>query len=93
MVEVEIAEICVRVGSCDEDACDEKSNSCERAAQFQKSCSGGMNGCHAEKPSLVSAERQEMPLKLLVSPWSSKSVSLIVSNPNRAVSNSLGLCF
>ncbi len=35
-VEVEIAEIWVRVGSCDEDACDEKSDSCNGAAQFRK---------------------------------------------------------
>ena len=29
LVEVEIVEIGMRVGSCDEDACDEKSDSCE----------------------------------------------------------------
>ncbi len=34
LVEVEIVEIGMRVGSCDENACDEKSNSCERAAEF-----------------------------------------------------------
>jgi ATP-dependent protease HslVU (ClpYQ) ATPase subunit len=31
-VVVEIAEIWVRVGSCNEDACDEKSDSCDGAA-------------------------------------------------------------
>ena len=34
LVEVEIVEIGMRVGSCDEDACDEKSDSCEGAAEF-----------------------------------------------------------
>ncbi len=29
LVEVEIVEICVRVGSCKEDACDKKSNGCD----------------------------------------------------------------
>ncbi len=29
LVEVEIVEIGMRVGSCDEDACDEKSDGCE----------------------------------------------------------------
>ncbi len=29
LVEVEIVEIGMRVGSCDEDACDEKSDSCD----------------------------------------------------------------
>ena len=36
LVEVEIVEIGMRVGSCDEDACDEKSDSCNGAAQFRK---------------------------------------------------------
>ena len=60
LVEVEIAEIWVRVGSCDEDACNEKSDSCDGAAQFRKTCSGGINGCHVEKASFVSSERPEM---------------------------------
>ena len=29
LVEVAIVEICMRVGSCDEDACDEKSDGCD----------------------------------------------------------------
>ena len=34
LVEAVIVEIWMRVGSCNEDACDEKSDSCDRAAQF-----------------------------------------------------------
>ena len=65
LVEVEIAEIWVRVGSCKKDACDKKSDSCDGAAQFWKACSGGMNGCHVENASLVSSERPEMWLSSL----------------------------
>ncbi len=39
LVEVVIVEIRMRVGSCNEDARDEKSDSCDRAAQFWKACS------------------------------------------------------
>ena len=65
LVEVEIVEIRVRVGSCKEDACDKKSNSCDGAAQFWKACPVGINGCHVEKASFVSSERPEMWLSLL----------------------------
>ncbi len=60
LVEVEIAEIHVRVGSCKEDACDKKPDSCNGAAQFGKACPGGINGCHVEKASFVSSERPEI---------------------------------
>ena len=82
----------MRVGSCNEDACDKKSDNRDGAAQFRKACSGGINGRHVEKASLVSSERQEMPLRLLASPWSSKLASLMVSNPNISVSNSDCVC-
>jgi len=80
-VEVEIAEIWVRVGSCNEDACDKKSDNRDGAAQFWKACSGGINGCHVEKASFVSSERPEMWLSLLASQSSSNLASLLVSKP------------
>jgi hypothetical protein len=92
LVEVVIAEIWMRVGSCDEDACDEKPDGCNLAAQFRKACSGGKNCRHVEKASLVSSERQEMPLRFLASPSSSKLALLMVSNPNISVSNSDSVC-
>ncbi len=65
LVEVELVEIRVRVGSCKENACDKKSDSCDGAAQFRKACPGGINGCHVEKASFVSSERPEMWLSSL----------------------------
>ncbi len=41
-----MVEILVRVGSCEKDACDKKSEGCDGAAQFWKACSRGMNGSH-----------------------------------------------
>ncbi len=65
---VVIVEILMRVGSCDENDCSEKSDGHDRAAEFWKAYLAGINGCHAEKASLVSSEMLEMPLKGLVSP-------------------------
>ncbi len=65
LVEVEIVKIRVRVGSCKEDACDKKSDSCDGAAPFGKACPGGINSCHVEKASFVSSERPEMWLSSL----------------------------
>ncbi len=81
LVEVEIAEIWVRVGSCNEDACDKKSDSRDGAGQFRKACSGGINGCHVEKVSFVSSERPEMWLSSLLPQSSSNLASLMVSKP------------
>ncbi len=80
----------MRVGSCDENGCSEKSDGHNRAAEFRKACSGGINSCHAEKASLVSSEMLEMLLKGLVSPWSSKFVSLIDQSPKVVLFDSLG---
>ncbi len=82
----------MRVGSCDENDCNEKSDGHDRAAEFWKACSGGINGCHAAKASLVSSEMLEMPLKGLVSPWSLKFVLLIDWSPKMVLSGSLGEC-
>ena len=41
------------VGSRDEDACDEKADSCDRAAEFWKAGASGIKGCHVENPSWV----------------------------------------
>ncbi len=81
-----IVEIWMRVGSCEEDACCEKSDGQDRAAKFWKACSCGINGRNAEKASLVSSERLEILFKWLVSSSSSKFVSLIDWSPNMAVS-------
>ncbi len=89
---VVIVEICMRVGSCDENDCSEKPDGHDRAAEFWKACSGGINGCHAEKASLVPSEMLEMPLKGLFSPWSSKFVSLIDCSPKIVLSDTLGEC-
>ena len=43
------------VGSRDEDACDEKADSCERAAEFWNAGASGINGCHVESPSWFSS--------------------------------------
>ncbi len=88
LVEVVIVDIRVRVGSCNEDACNEKSNSCDRAAQFRKACSCGMNGCHVEKASFVSSERPEMWLSLVASLSSSNLTSPMVSKPEITRSHS-----
>ncbi len=82
----------MRVGSCDENDCREKSDGHDRAAEFRKACSGGVNGCHAEKASLVSSEMLEMPLKDFVSPWSSKLVLLIDWSSKMALFDSLSEC-
>ncbi len=55
-----MVEILARVGSCEEDACDKKSDGCNGAAEFWKTCSSGMNGCHVEKPSWFLSNRPEI---------------------------------
>ena len=45
------------VGSRDEDACDEKADSCERAAEFWNAGASGINGCHVESPSWFSSRK------------------------------------
>ena len=45
------------VGSRDEDTCDEKADSCDRAAEFWKAGASGINGCHVESPSWVSSRK------------------------------------
>ena len=88
MVEVEIDEIRVRVGSCDEDACDKKSDNRDGAAQFRKACSGGINGSHVEKASFVSSARSEIWFSSFASQSSSNLASLMVSKPEITGSHS-----
>ena len=45
------------VGSRDEDACDEKADGCDRAAEFWKAGASGINGCHVENPSWFSSRK------------------------------------
>ena len=78
----------MRVGSCDEDACDKKSDNRDGAAQFRKACSGGMNGSHVEKASFVSSARPEMWLSSFASQSSSNLASLMVSKPEITGSHS-----
>ncbi len=47
----------MRVGSCDENACDEKSESCNGAAKFWNAGASGVNGGHAESPSWFSSRK------------------------------------
>ena len=47
----------MRVGSCDENACDEKSGSCDGAAKFWNAGASGVNGGHAESPSWFSSRK------------------------------------
>ena len=57
LVEVEMVEIGMWVGSRDEDACDEKADSCDRAAEFRKAGASGIKGCHVESPNWVSSRK------------------------------------
>ncbi len=88
MVEVAIDEIRVRVGSCDEDACDKKSDNRDGAAQFRKACSGGINGSHVEKASFISSSRPEIWFSSFASQSSLNLASLIVSKLEITVSHS-----
>ena len=62
------------VGSRDEDACDEKADSCDRAAEFWKAGASGINGCHVESPSWFSSRK--LAIGLVGSFLSSKSPKL-----------------
>ena len=52
-----MVEIGMWVGSRDEDTCDEKADSCDRAAEFWKAGASGINGCHVESPSWFSSRK------------------------------------
>ena len=62
------------VGSRDEDACDEKSDSCDRAAEFWKAGASGIKGCHVESPSWFSSRK--LAIGLIGSFLSSKGPKL-----------------
>ena len=63
------------VGSRDEDACDEKADCCERAAEFWNAGASGINGCHVESPSWFSSRKFAMG-SICVSLFSSKGPKL-----------------
>ena len=63
------------VGSRDEDARDEKADSCDRAAELWKAGASGINGCHVESPSWFSSRRFAIGL-ICVSFSSSKGPKL-----------------
>ena len=62
------------VGSRDEDTCDEKADSCDRAAEFWKAGASGIKGCHVENPSWVSSRK--LAIGLIGSFFSSKASKL-----------------
>ncbi len=62
------------VGSRDEDACDEKADSCDRAAEFWKAGASGVKGCHVENPSWVFSRK--LAIGLIGSLFSSKASKL-----------------
>ena len=62
------------IGSRDEDACDEKADSCDRAAEFWKAGASGINRCHVESPSWFSSRK--LAIGLIGSFLSSKGPKL-----------------
>ena len=82
----------MRVGSCDKNACDEKADSCERAAEFWNAGASGVNGGHAESPSWFSSWKPAI-LFIGVSSFTSKVIKLemIGFQPEKAVGGSLKL--
>jgi hypothetical protein len=74
LVEVEMVEIGMWVGSRDEDACDEKADSCDRAAEFWKAGASGINRRHVESPSWFSSRK--LAIGLIGSFLSSKGPKL-----------------
>ncbi len=84
----------MRVGSCDKNACDEKADSCERAAEFWNAGASGVNGGHAESPSWFSSRKPAIFL-ICVSSFTSKAFKLemIGFQPEKAVGGSLNVSF
>ena len=82
------------VGSRDEDACDEKADSCERAAEFWNAGASGINGCHVESPSWF-ASRKPAICSICVSSSFSKVSKLEITGfqSEKAVCDSGSLSF